>query len=148
MVISLRIRYSDANVKKYLAQAERSLDKGSGSVTRRIGELAKARAVRWAPFDKGRLRSSIVLQRIINTKNQKSATITTTSDPDPIRRKKFGHSTWKTFVNYLHNSSGVYWKNWHGKKPDFLTNPFIYDDLIDKYETMIINIIRQSYRIR
>lgn len=147
MVVSLKIKYSDANVQRYLKDAKNKLDSGTYRTTRQIGEYAKAIAVANAPYRKGRLRSSIVLKNVRNTKEQKSVTITVVKDPDSERNKRFSNHYWGTFVNYLHNSNRVKKLKWSGNTPNFLTSEKLYNKLESKYRTMVIGVIKTSFKI-
>ena len=67
-MISLRIKYSDANVKKYLRNAERTLKSSTYKTLNRIGDLAFAIALFNAPLKDGFLRSSIIKRAQFNDK--------------------------------------------------------------------------------
>lgn len=145
---SIIIKYNDKHVQKYLDNANKNININSKSFMARLGDLAYARALIFAPFKTGALRKSIIIKKIINDANQKSIIITTKQDPDTRRRKSFEHTSYVTFVNYLHNGKKSYLEsiNWHGKIPDFLTNDYVHKDIEDEFKVGIIKIIKQSVR--
>lgn len=140
------VKFTDERVLKYLRDAERKIAEGTNFSIKRIGVLAYATALRNAPFRTGALRKSIVKGEIINNKEFKQVSITTQGDPDAKRAERFSRSHWLTFVNYLHNSSDVHYKNWKDKTPDFLTNEFIWSPVEKDFEVMIINTINNSLK--
>lgn len=143
------IKYNDKHVQKYLKNAERDLAKGSGDVIKKMGRYVYAKALNAAPFKTGALRSSIILQRIIINKNQKSVILTTKDDSDSRRKASFLLTRYKTFVNYLHNGEYAYLNDIYSRKNkihDFLTNDALYQDVDEMFEVSVIGIIQQSFK--
>jgi len=142
------IKFNDKHVQRYLAKAERELNTGGNNMMKKVGNYAYGQALVHAPFKTGALRNSIKLQQLILTKKQKSVTITTRGDGDAKRRKSFAQTSYKTFVNYLHNSNKGYLNqlNWHDKVYDFLTNKIVFDDVQKMFEVNVIRVIKQSFK--